>query len=103
MVSIPGTFATALTVSLQSSDTSEVTVPTTVTIPAGQTSALFSVTVVDDTAIDGTQTVMLTASATGWTPGTSSLTVHDNESQTLTLHLPPSTAEDVHAIADEAG
>jgi len=101
MVSIPGTFATALTVSLQSSDTSEVTVPTTVTIPAGQTSALFSVTVVDDTAIDGTQTVMLTASATGWTPGTSSLTVHDNESQTLTLHLPPSTAEDVHAIADE--
>lgn len=57
----------ALTVALTSSDLTEVTVPATVTIPAGQTSITFPVTIVDDTEIDGTQSVTITAQITNWT------------------------------------
>src|SRR5438046_1645855 len=53
-----------LTVSLSSSDTTEVTVPASVVIPAGQTSATFPVNAIDDAIIDGTQTATITASTT---------------------------------------
>jgi hypothetical protein len=46
-----------LQVSLFSSDSSEATVPSTVTIPANQASATVSVTAVDDALFDGTQKV----------------------------------------------
>jgi len=81
MVSIPGTLDSDLTVSLASNDTTEVTVPSTVTISAGQTSATFDLTIVDDTEIDGTQTVTVTASVFGWTDGTDTIAVADNESE----------------------
>ena len=64
----PGT--AELIVTLASSDTSEVTVPATVTIPANETSATFDVTAVDDVIPDGAQSVSLTASAAGYTSGT---------------------------------
>ena len=47
----------SFTVSLTSSDSSEITVPATVTIPAGKSFVTFPITVVDDTSSDGTQTV----------------------------------------------
>ena len=52
-----------LVVSLSSSDTSEATVPATVTIPDGQSSATFLITGVDDTIPDGPQTAVITATA----------------------------------------
>jgi subtilisin-like proprotein convertase family protein len=55
--------AQALTVTLSSSDTSEIRVPANVTIPVGAQSAIFPIDVVDDTLLDGTQTVLVTASA----------------------------------------
>jgi uncharacterized delta-60 repeat protein len=58
----------ALTVALASSDTTEVTVPSSVVIPAGQASANFPVNAIDDTIVDGTQSAVITASAT--LPGT---------------------------------
>ncbi len=79
-VSIPAPLGSALTLSLTSSDTTEVTVPSTVTIAAGQTSSpTFAITAVDDLDSDGPQQVVLTASAAGYTNGTSTLTVTDNE------------------------
>jgi uncharacterized delta-60 repeat protein len=53
----------SLVVTLTSSDPSEATVPATVTIPAGQSSATFDISAVDDAIIDGTQTVTISASA----------------------------------------
>ena len=50
-------------IELNSADTTEVTVPSTVTILAGQTSAKFDVTIVDDAEIDGIQTAMVGAHA----------------------------------------
>ncbi|MFT5473136.1 MAG: M6 family metalloprotease-like protein, partial [Kiritimatiellia bacterium] len=57
--------AGALIVDLSSDDTSEATVPAQVTILAGQTSAPFTVTAVDDALTDGTQTVNISAKAPG--------------------------------------
>ena len=55
----------ALTVNLSSSDTTEATVPTPITIPADQTSVDFAIAALDDTLLDGTQSVTITASASG--------------------------------------
>ncbi|MCA9121898.1 MAG: hypothetical protein H6822_11525 [Planctomycetaceae bacterium] len=71
--------ANPLTVTLMSNDTSEATVPATVTIPAGQASMTFSLGAVDDNIIDGQQTVMITASASGHANSTDSVIVTDDD------------------------
>lgn len=78
-VRISGTLPNALVVSLSSDDPSEVTVPSTVTIPAGQTTAAFSLTIVDDALTDGAQTASLTANAAGFSNGTGNVSVADND------------------------
>ncbi|WP_395741241.1 M36 family metallopeptidase [Prosthecobacter sp.] len=81
-------------VQLASSDTTEAIVPASVTLPAGATSVPFSLTVVDDTVLDGPQTAVLTASVAGWGSGTKSLTITDNEARTLTINgVPASISE----------
>ena len=69
--------ASALTVNLASSDTSEITVPASVVIPAGQVSAQFDLSSVQDNTTDGSQSATITASASGFTSGTAQLTVSD--------------------------
>ncbi len=78
-LSIPAALTTDLIVDLGSSDTSEVTIPTTVTVLAGQTTASVTLTAVDDLMSDGAQTVTLTASAAGYSNGAAVVTVLDNE------------------------
>lgn len=68
-----------LVVTLSSSDTGEATVPVEVTIPAGQDSAPFSIDAVDDSDVDGTQTVTLTASATGYSAANVDVDVTDDD------------------------
>lgn len=74
-----------LTVSLASSDTSEATTPATVTIPVGQSSATFSITLVDDTLLDGDQAVTISASAAGFIAENAALTVTDFETLSLSI------------------
>ena len=74
-----GSTAESLVVTLGSSDTTEATVPSTVTIAAGQASATFTVSSVDDAVRDGTQNVTVTASATGLLAGSGRLQVTDDE------------------------
>ncbi len=81
----PGSTTSLLVVTLASSDTSEAVVPATVTIAAGQSSATFTVSAVDDAMVDGSLGVTLTASATDFTNGLASLTVTDHEALTLTI------------------
>ncbi|MCP3884240.1 MAG: hypothetical protein GY700_01965, partial [Propionibacteriaceae bacterium] len=69
----------ALLVSLSSDDTSEATVPSTVTIADGSVSATFTITAVDDALVDGTQTVTITASAASHLNGTDTIDVTDDE------------------------
>ncbi len=68
-----------LVVNLSSSDTTEATVPATVTIPANQTSITFTISAFNDTIVDGTQNVTITATAAGLTSATLPLQVTDND------------------------
>lgn len=60
-----GNLSGALTVNLNSSDTSELTVPASVVIPDGLSTVNFTVTAVNDGVIDGTQIAAIQASAIG--------------------------------------
>jgi uncharacterized protein YdeI (BOF family) len=92
-VGIPAALGSDLAVNLASSNTSRVTVPANVTIPAGQTSAPLPITIVDDTLLNGSEAVTISATATGCLPGSGTITVHDNEAATLTVSLPASARE----------
>ncbi|HTD68750.1 MAG TPA: M36 family metallopeptidase, partial [Candidatus Limnocylindria bacterium] len=88
-------------VALTSSDETELEVPPSVLIPAGQTSALFAVTLPDDSLIDGPQPVMITATVTNWISGNALVTVTDNEATNLTVHFSaPQIYESAGLLAD---
>ena len=92
-VTLPGAAASNVTVNLTSSVTSAATVPASVTVPAGQTSVSFPITIMDDAVIDGDQVTAIEASAPGYTRKTASLTVQDDEGGALTLTLPAEVIE----------
>jgi hypothetical protein len=93
----------ALVVTLTSNDTSEATVPGTVTIPVGQTAAAFAVTIQNDAEADGTQTVTITATAADYFPGTDTLQVTDDESWTIDDEDPGYSETPVWVEREEAG
>jgi len=68
-----------LVVNLSSNDTTEATVPTTVTFTGNSSTVTFAIDAVDDVIVDGSQTVTITASATGFTNANADITVTDNE------------------------
>ncbi len=93
-VSIPAAQASNVTVTLESDDTSEASLPSpTVVILAGQTSANFGLQVVDDTILDGTQSATITASAAGFYGDSDRIAVHDNERAVLTVTVPAEATE----------
>jgi len=73
------TSTSGLIVNLSSNDTTEATVPTTVSFVGNNTTVQFNVTAVDDLIVDGNQSVIITASIDGFISGTSTLSVTDNE------------------------
>ena len=82
-------FVTDQTVTLSTSDAGEATVPTTVTIPAGATSANFNIDGVVDGIDDGDQSVDVTASLSGATVSDSILVTDVDEA---VLSITPTTA-----------
>jgi uncharacterized repeat protein (TIGR03803 family) len=85
--------ASAIAVTMTSSDTSALTVPATVTIPAGQTSVNFTMTVINDTKINGTHPATITAHVANWTDGAATVNILDNENTNLAITLPASVTE----------
>ena len=85
--------ATAVAISLSCSSPSTLQVPATVTIPAGQTSAVFTVAVIDDHVINGTRSISMTAHVANWTDGVATISVQDNETTNLTMAVPASLGE----------
>ncbi len=69
----------SLVVNLSSSDATEATVPTTVTIPSGQHSVTASLASVADGGTDGNQNVLITAAATGFAPASDTVVVSDSD------------------------
>ncbi len=83
-----------LVVTLVSSDTTEATVPATVTIPNGQTSVTFPITAVDDVEIDGTQVATITATAATYLPGDATVSVTDDDAFAIISLTPADNSED---------
>ncbi|MDB4433739.1 hypothetical protein N9142_01205 [Akkermansiaceae bacterium] len=94
-----GDTTAALEVTLVSSDETELTVPAVVTILAGQGSASFDLTVVDDIDLDGDNEVSVTASAAGFVSADATFTVIDNEMPLPQLSL----SADPTAILEAGG
>lgn len=93
-----------LVVALTSSDLSELTVPTTVTIPAGEISTTFQAIVVDDDLVDGNQPVTITAAdantgAAVVNSTTLDVVVDDAESVNLLVDGPTSFLENAGSAA----
>ncbi|MGM3307355.1 ExeM/NucH family extracellular endonuclease [Anabaena sp. WFMT] len=86
-----GDTTNALNVTLTSNDITEATVPTTVTIAAGQTFATFAINAVDDALIDGSQNVVIAANAIGFSNVTANITVTDDD-------IAPPTIIKIHDI-----
>jgi hypothetical protein len=70
----------ALVVGLQSSDASSVSVPASIIIPAGATSANFSIVAIQDHIVTGTKLVNISATANGFSAGTASIRITDSDS-----------------------
>lgn len=82
-----GSTTSAVTVQLQVSDSSEIAVPSTVTIPAGAKFASFFVQSLQDFTEDGLQRAALTVSATGYSTGRNELTVLNTPSSLPSLNF----------------
>jgi uncharacterized repeat protein (TIGR01451 family) len=89
MVSITNVDSVDNLVALSSTDELGLTVPPTVLIPAGQTSAVFNITIVDNTRLEGTHTPYIFASLPSYLATYRGVTITDNESATLSVTLPP--------------
>ena len=81
------TLANSLSVGLTSSLPADVTVPPTITIPAGQESVDFTITLNDNSILDGDRDVVIRAEGGGTFPGDATLQVRDFE--TLSLSFSP--------------
>lgn len=88
-VSIPGILDSNLVVVLNQSDISELIVPAMVTIPAGVMETTFPMTAVNDSDIDGNQTVSVIASAHGWLSAADTTIVIDDETPPAPLRPTP--------------
>jgi|GEM_PF-1957221 len=92
-VNLNGIAAADIVIQLHSTDTTELQVPATITLPTGQDTVSLPLIVPDDVIIDGTQPVTVTASVLNWPAAEGSLTITDNEPLNLTLTLPDKRVE----------
>ncbi len=84
---------TDLEIHMNSSDPTELHVDKTIVFPAGESSVLFDLTVLDDDLLDGTQMVTITATFPGGGSVSGVVRVNDNESATLTVEVPKTARE----------
>ena len=82
-------------ITLGSSDPGRVSLPASVTIPANQTSATFQLSISNDSALNGPESVTVTASGPGYLfkAGTAVIAVNDDEVSGLSLAAPTSASE----------
>ncbi len=88
-----------LTLKLSANPVGELTLPTTLTLPAGQNQVTFTARATNDTRIDGDIPVTVTATVAGMAPLSAATTATDNESRTLALTLPTTIKEGTSGTA----
>lgn len=103
-VTIPGTLADPLPVSLETGNAGSVVIPASIILPAGATQVTFPITAVNNPLIDGTRTMALTATSAGFTASTKTVVVRDNDPasyglSTLTDFVPSGSPQTVTVTA----
>jgi hypothetical protein len=86
-----------LTVSLASSDLSELTLPSSVIIPAGQASVTVGITAVDDNLFDGSQSVQVTVAEARYIGASMTFVVGDYQPVQMVLQDKRQLNEDIPA------
>jgi hypothetical protein len=87
-IQLPAVQTSDVVIGLTSSDPAQVQVPASITLFAGQSNAVFDLTILDDGILDGTQTATITASVPGFGTGSASMTIFDKETAALQVSLP---------------
>lgn len=82
-VTVPGIVPAPLTIDLVCDRPQDLSVPTSVTIPAGSSNVTFPLHPQDDALVDGDQTVRVTGSRSGFTPATTAMIIADDEAPAL--------------------
>jgi Pro-kumamolisin, activation domain/PQQ-like domain/Putative Ig domain len=78
-ITLDATSSNSTTVQLTSSNAGALTVPASVVVPAGQTTATFPYTIVDNLNVYGTETTTVAAHIPGWVDGKQVVTITDNK------------------------
>jgi uncharacterized repeat protein (TIGR01451 family) len=78
---------------LASSDTNELALPDMVVIPAGATSNKFTLQVIEDSRLDGPQSVIISAKVPFWNGTQVTVVIADNEATNLSIQFPAQVAE----------
>lgn len=100
-VYLSGTVPTNVTVTLSTSDTTELRVPPSVVIPAGSTNAYFDLTYIDDDLLGDSPLVTINASAPGFGSQFDVVFVLDNDGPVAPFDpQPPDQAENVPRAID---
>jgi uncharacterized repeat protein (TIGR01451 family) len=92
-----------LVVTLSSSDASKLRVPPNLVIPAGSTQAVFTATLIDNSEIDGSQNVTVSAAAANFFGAPDTITIHDNEANGLSIKLAPARAREGDGLYRKMG
>ncbi len=86
-----GDCSEALVVQLSSEQAARLSLPETVTIAAGQSSARYQARVVNDAEYTGNAETTISVSAEGYMGSSTNLTITDDEKPTITVQLVPAT------------
>jgi uncharacterized repeat protein (TIGR01451 family) len=92
----------ALALSLKANPINELTLPTTLTVPAGQNQVTFTARASNDTKVDGDIPIVVMASAAGMSSVSAATIATDNETRALTLTIPATIKEGASGNASVA-
>ena len=98
IVNRSGDFSTQLVVTLSASVADQVTIPGSVTIPAGQSSVTFNLNTINNAVLEGTRPVIITASAASFVNAENIIAIYDDEIPKLTAVLSKSQATEGETI-----
>jgi ACT domain-containing protein len=87
IVTRSGDYTADMVVNLAASLAGQLTFPATITIPANQSSIVFNLNTINNTILEGSRNVAITASATSYTNAVKSITILDDEVPSLSASL----------------
>lgn len=99
IVNLPRVFSNDMTVYLSSDNTAKIKVPSSVVIPAGQTSVTVPLTVIDNEDAELQSTVTLRASGDGVEDDDCEIDVLDNDMPSLTLTFSPAEVSESAGVS----